>query len=133
MPDGTGILGPVSMDEGDGQFGAQLRARRRSAGMSQEELAERSGLSARTVRNLERGYARRLYRDTLHRLADALDLPDAVRGDFLAGAGRRLGSASDGGGEPNAASGVPRQSPAGIRHFTGRQAELDFLTAAAGE
>jgi transcriptional regulator with XRE-family HTH domain len=46
------------MDEGGSQFGAQLRALRRVAGLSQEELAERSGLNVRTIRNLECGLGR---------------------------------------------------------------------------
>ena len=142
------------MDEDEGRFGTELRARRRSAGLSQEELAERSGLSARTVGNLERGRVRSPYRDTLYRLADALDLSDAARAVFLASAGRRLGAAGDDSGESGTAAPdprdaevtapgfarqplarqdedapVPRQFPAGIRHFTGRKAELDFLTA----
>jgi tetratricopeptide (TPR) repeat protein/transcriptional regulator with XRE-family HTH domain len=134
------------MGEGDSQFGVQLRACRRSAGISQEELAERSGLHVRTIRNLERGRSRWPYQDTLRRLADALDLPDAVRADFIAGTGRRLGSGRDEIDADLAEAGLaghcvqrdtcipaPRQLPAGLRHFTGRTAELDFLTAALGE
>ena len=146
------------MDEGDSQFGARLRSCRQSAGLSQEDLAERSGLHVRTIRNLERGRSRSPYRDTLHRLADALNLRDVARADFFAGAGRRLGSGGEGGGELGAAVGesrdaevaapgfavppvswqdggvpVPRQFPAGVRHFTGRKAELDVLTAVLGE
>jgi tetratricopeptide (TPR) repeat protein/DNA-binding XRE family transcriptional regulator len=145
------------MGERDSQFGVRLRACRRSAGLSQEDLAERSGLHVRTIRNLERGHSRWPYRDTLHRLADALDLHGAVRADFIAVADRRLGSGSDRSVEPGAASGetrdvglaepgstgqpapwyactpVPRQLPAGIRHFTGRKAELDFLTGVLEE
>jgi transcriptional regulator with XRE-family HTH domain len=36
-------------------FGATLRRRRVAAGLSQEELAERAGLSVRGVGNLEQG------------------------------------------------------------------------------
>jgi len=123
------------MDQGDSRFGVQLRAHRRSAGLSQEELAERSGLSARTVRNLERGYSRRPYQDTLRRLADALSLRATARADFLAGAGHRPGPAGDlrSVTRPDGDMPVPRQFPAGIPHFTGRKAELDFLTALVGE
>lgn len=152
------------MGEHDGQFGSDLRACRLSAGLSQEELAERSGLHVRTIRNLELGHARWPYRNTLDRLADALDLRGAVRADFIAGAGRRLGPGSvsscteqgagasdsdspsgpiDAGlaepgvtGQPEswlAGAPVPHQLPTGIRHFTGRKAELDFLTAALEE
>ncbi len=85
------------MDEGDGRFGALLRACRRSAGLSQEELAERSGLNVRTVRNLERGHSRWPYRDTLHRLADALNLDGSARADFIAEPACWLGADSDGG------------------------------------
>ena len=75
----------------DGQeFGILLRACRQTAGLSQEELAERSGLSLRSISNLERGRTRWPYRETLHRLADALELHDAARAVFIGAAGRRL-------------------------------------------
>ncbi len=40
-------------------FGRLLREHRRRALLSQERLAERAGLSVRTVRDLERGAVRR--------------------------------------------------------------------------
>ena len=51
-----------------------MRARRARLGLTQEELAERAGLSERTLRNLEGGRIRRPYPDTIRRLADALEL-----------------------------------------------------------
>jgi tetratricopeptide (TPR) repeat protein len=125
------------MNEAGGEFGTQLRARRRTSGLSQEDQAERSGLNVRTIRNLECGHVRWPYRDTLHRLADALDLRDAERADFVTAPGRRLtsgeGAADPVMPPPGGGAGVPRQLPAGVRHFTGRKAELDFLTALLDE
>ena len=54
-------------------FGELLRRQRSAAGLTQEELAERAGLSVRGLRYLERGM-RRPYPDTLQRLVDALAL-----------------------------------------------------------
>ena len=118
-------------------FGARLCAYRRSAGLSQAELAERSGLSVRAVRDLERGRTRCPYPDTVHQLADALGLRAEVRAAFAAAAGRRLagtaaGSVIAAGGDrlPTAGEGrvVPRQLPGPVRQFTGRQNELAALT-----
>jgi tetratricopeptide (TPR) repeat protein len=58
--------------------------------MSQEELAERSGLSIRTIGNLERGRAKWPHPNTVRRLADALGLPAEERAEFAAVAGRPL-------------------------------------------
>ena len=55
-------------------FAELLRRSRRAAGLSQEDLAERAGLSARAISALERGVNRSPRRDTLDMLADALDL-----------------------------------------------------------
>src|SRR5215469_1754753 len=75
---GNNFLGAGMNGDGRG-FGGRLRGLRKSAGLSQEELAERSGLNVRTISNLERGYSRWPYRDTLRRLADALLLSGVVR------------------------------------------------------
>ena len=61
------------------EFGARLRRLREAAGLTQEELAERAGLSAEGVAALERGRRRRRYPHTLRALADALGLDDAGR------------------------------------------------------
>jgi tetratricopeptide (TPR) repeat protein/transcriptional regulator with XRE-family HTH domain len=121
------------VDVDGGGFGARLRACREAAGLSQQELAGRSGLSIRAVRNMERGRTLWPYRDSLVRLADGLALREAARAEFLDAVPRRqLARPLAAGG----AGGVPRQLPASARHFTGRGAELamlDELLAAAGQ
>ena len=42
-------------ETGAATFGSLLKQHRRDAWLTQEELAERSGLSVRTIRGLERG------------------------------------------------------------------------------
>jgi transcriptional regulator with XRE-family HTH domain len=80
-----------------GAFGGWLRSCRESAGLSQEKLAERAGLSVRALRNLEGGRTSRPYPDSIRRLADALVLRGEARAEFFAAAGRRLaGNASAG-------------------------------------
>jgi transcriptional regulator with XRE-family HTH domain len=56
-----------------GGFGALLRAYRHEAGLTQEELAARAALSARTISDLERGVSQPCPR-TVALLADALAL-----------------------------------------------------------
>ena len=59
-------------------FGALLRHARQAAGLTQEALAERAGLSARALSDLERGVKRGPRAASLRLLADALGLaPDA--------------------------------------------------------
>src|SRR5215831_1865071 len=53
-------------------FAALLRRARTLAGLTQEELAARTGLGVRTIRDLERGVARAPHQDTVARLTDAL-------------------------------------------------------------
>jgi predicted ATPase/DNA-binding XRE family transcriptional regulator len=64
-------------------FGAVLQRLRRTAGLSQQELAERAGLSLRGIADLERGARRRPYPATVRRLSQALDLNEADRAILL--------------------------------------------------
>lgn len=65
-------------------FGAQLRRLRTLAGLSQEALAARAGLSRRGIADLERGARRSPYPDTARRLAAALGLRGVERDTFMA-------------------------------------------------
>jgi predicted ATPase/transcriptional regulator with XRE-family HTH domain/DNA-binding CsgD family transcriptional regulator len=67
-------------------FGEQLRQFRLRAGMSQEGLAERSGLTASAVGALELGARKRPYPHTVGALADALGLSAEERAGFVAAA-----------------------------------------------
>lgn len=64
---------------GPGAFGAHLRGLRLSARLSQKELADRSGVSARTISDLERGVWRTPRADSAAMLAEALGLDAASR------------------------------------------------------
>jgi len=118
-------------------FGMRLRDCRESAGLSQRELATRSGLSVRAIGNLERGSTVRPHPDSVHRLADALGLRGEARRAFVAAARQRVVAEGEAGEAPPqerlAVDGgsrvVPRQLPAPVRQFVGRRAELASLTA----
>ncbi|MFD8596044.1 helix-turn-helix domain-containing protein [Kitasatospora sp. NPDC059646] len=61
------------------QLGALLRRLRGRAGLTQEQAAERSGVSVRTIRRLERGGSTDHRLGTVHLLADALDIGEEDR------------------------------------------------------
>ena len=75
----------------DASFAALLRRFRMAAGLSQETLAERAGLSARAISDLERGARRAPYRETVRLLAGALGLADADRAALEAAVDRGRG------------------------------------------
>lgn len=64
-------------------FGKVLRRLRERKGMTQEQLAGASGVSVATIRRLETGKATNPRRDTVVRLADALDLRPEERTELL--------------------------------------------------
>jgi predicted ATPase/transcriptional regulator with XRE-family HTH domain len=64
-------------------FGPLLRQWRRAASLTQEELAERAGMSVETISALERGVSRSPYRATIASLADALGLDRDGRAQLL--------------------------------------------------
>ena len=69
-------------------FGAVLRHHRILAGLTQEALAERAGLSARAISDLERSVTRAPQPGTLDLLAEALQLSTKERDHFAAAARR---------------------------------------------
>jgi predicted ATPase/transcriptional regulator with XRE-family HTH domain len=75
---------PVGANETVEQFGAVLRRLRERAGLSQQELAERAGLTSHAVSALERGTRTRPYPHTVRSLADALHVSDAEREALIA-------------------------------------------------
>jgi len=115
-------------------IGGLLRHYREAAGLSQNALAGRAGLSVRALRNLERG-ANRPYPDTLRRLSDALDLAPPQRDALMAALLRRTGapdapslsSLPEPHLSPAAAAdtGAPRPAPAvSLPPIAGRAGEL---------
>ena len=107
-------------------FAALLRKLRTQVQLTQEELAEASGVRPRSISDLERGVAVTPQRDTIRRLADALNLTGLVRAQFEAVARGR--PVPDGTGT---AAGATRTLPRDIPSFTGRQQELEQLVEAA--
>ena len=77
-------------------FGGSLRAHRERALLSQEQLAERAGLSARTIRELEAGRVRRPRGTSVRLLAQALGLRGSL-GQAFEAAARTRPSAQTGG------------------------------------
>ncbi len=72
-------------------FGALLRRHRDDADLTQEELAERAGLTPEAIGLLERGERRRPQAYTVRKLGDGLGLAAGDRARFEAAA--RLGRA----------------------------------------
>jgi transcriptional regulator with XRE-family HTH domain/tetratricopeptide (TPR) repeat protein len=98
-------------------FGARLLHHRKAAGLSQEELSERSGVSVRAISDMERGRARSPQRRTTEALIDALDLGEPDREELrrLARTGRV------------ALPGPVWSLPLYVADLVGRDAELDTI------
>ncbi|WP_406193781.1 helix-turn-helix domain-containing protein [Kitasatospora sp. NBC_01560] len=111
-------------------LGPLLRAHRHDAGLTLEELAEESGVSARAIGDMERGHSRGPQARTVEALAVALGLTRAATEELVgaARAGRRRQQAT-------AAPGLCDLPPA-VPDFTGRENETAWLgrsvTAPAG-
>ncbi len=105
------------MAEDQPGFGALLRHYRVTAGLTQEALADRAGLSLRGVSDLERGRRHLPYPDTVERLIAALGLDTAEQAALQAA--RR----TDRGVSRPPISGLP----APLTSFVGRETELDAV------
>ena len=71
-------------------FAGLLRRLRGEAKLTQEELAQAAGISARSVSDLERGINQTARKDTALLLADALNLAEPARALFIAAARGRV-------------------------------------------
>src|SRR2546429_2899532 len=63
------------VERGSAPFGDAVRAQRIRAGLTQQELAKRAGVSVRAVRYIEQGRVARPRRESVRRLAEAVGLP----------------------------------------------------------
>jgi predicted ATPase/transcriptional regulator with XRE-family HTH domain len=107
-------------------FAALLRRHRIATGLSQEALAERAGLSARAISDLERGARRAPYRETVRLLADALDLMPADRMALEAAVDRGRGPLA---GAATGRDPVAPMLPAAVTPLIGRDQEVASLLA----
>ncbi|GIF62263.1 SARP family transcriptional regulator [Asanoa ishikariensis] len=114
----------------DDEFAAQLRGHRLALRLTQEVLAERAGISARSVGEMERGRGRGPQPRTLERLATALELTDDARKPFV-DAGRALfwSNRAAPAASPPVQVGAARHLPRNIADFVGRHDELALLDA----
>jgi len=111
-------------DRGGSELGRALARLRLSRGLSQEQLAHQSGVSVRTIRDLERGHVQRPRPTSVALLTDALAMTSAERAAF-----------KDFAADLAVYAGVPRrpvpvvpcQLPADIEDFTGRDLALEGL------
>jgi non-specific serine/threonine protein kinase len=114
----------------DASFGDLLRRYRLAAGLTQEELAEKSQISPRAISDLERGQRTRPWRDTIQLLAQALHL-DASDRARLEAAARPASPLALGavGPRPRDNNSPPQHNlPAQLTSFVGREREVVELT-----
>ena len=106
-------------------FGEVLRGHRRAARLTLEQLAEVSGVSVRTLSDMERGRSKGPQQRTVTALADALVLADDARKQFVELA--REGRLRDHWTRPAGVCELPRL----VDDFTGRAAELAWISELA--
>ncbi|MGH3245977.1 MAG: helix-turn-helix domain-containing protein, partial [Trebonia sp.] len=124
----------MGVQPGQEHPGEWLRQQRVAAGLTQEDLAERSGVSVRAIADLERGRTRKPYPSSVRALVRALGLPEETGTELVAryrAGGRAVRAQPDADADEAAefAGGVPvpRQLPTRVPHFAGRAEELALL------
>jgi predicted ATPase/DNA-binding XRE family transcriptional regulator len=125
------VTDPRSAAPTPSSFGDQLRAFRQAARLTQEELADRAGLSVNGISSLERGTRTRPYPHTVRALADALSLSPADRDRLFESSVTEAPAPAPAPG--GAAAGTPprisvRPLPVPATELVGRDADLDGVT-----
>src|SRR5579884_535542 len=106
-------------------FGVPLKRFRLAAGLTQEALAERAGLSAKAVSELERNPERTPRLESVTLLADALHLPAEDRGRLLAAARPGAGPTST----PSLISQPSRDLPRPLTPLIGRSGVIEAVVS----
>ncbi|HJU01265.1 MAG TPA: tetratricopeptide repeat protein [Actinomycetes bacterium] len=104
-------------------FGDMVRAHRGRLGITQQELADRSGVSVRGLGKIEAGRISRPRPTTVRLLADALGLSGTERDRFCAAGSEPARGTT---GEPTLRP-APAQLPPDVTGFTGRADQLGEL------
>jgi tetratricopeptide (TPR) repeat protein/transcriptional regulator with XRE-family HTH domain len=118
--------------EQDRPFAFLLRSLRVKAGLTQEELAEIAGLTARTISALECGDTSKPRKETTRQLADALELEGQSRAEFESAArGHRLNPRAMMTAGAGGLSAPTRTLPRDAESFTGRELELEQISRLA--
>ena len=112
----------------ESQFAALLRRHRTAAGLTQDELSARSGVSVQAISTLERGTRRYPQPATVQALAGALHLDPDQRAALASAASRRGKTTPENQRPKPAVVASPRQLPFASGDFTGRVRETDLLT-----
>jgi len=111
----------------EGSFAHQLRGWRERAGLTQEDLAERAGLTSNAISALERGERTHPYPNTVRALGHALGLSDAEVAALSASVPRRRATQ-----QPSDMVGMVSNGPAALpavdSRLIGRARELDALS-----
>ena len=115
-------------------FGHYLRQLRQAAGLTQEELAERAGLTADGIGVLERGARRRPQPHTVRALATALGLNDDERAALVAAVPGRGDAVVEAAAPATLRSPGVGQSglPASLTTLVGREGEIDAVLSLLG-
>src|SRR5215212_1465464 len=117
--------GRAMMGESQSSFSTLLRQFRSAAALSQEELAERAGLSRRGISDLERGASLTPRLETVRLLADGLALTGEERAALVAAARPALLE----NGLAIATPSPRRTFPVPLTRLIGRETEIAALRA----
>jgi transcriptional regulator with XRE-family HTH domain len=101
-----------------------LQRLREAAALTQEELAQRAGLTAKGISDLERGARRRPYPHTVRSLADALELAEDERAALFAAVPKRGGTTTE-----EAVDVLALTLPVPSTPLVGRERELEEIKA----
>ena len=127
MTENTARSAPRGREEAT-QFGVLLRRLREAAGLTQEELASKAGLSARAISVLERGERKRPYPHTVRSIGDALALTEEERTALFAAVPER--SAASALPADVSGTGLP---PTPTTALVGREQDLEGVATFLGK